>query len=289
MNIKNLNVKCFTHTSTVNNYLTSIRKFQTPSREKERELIFNAKKGDKKSQDELINGHQRFVFAIAKRYAINANELIDYVNEGNIGLLEALQNFDLSNDVRFITYAVHYMRRRMNFYRYNTEQPIKQTNGAKFRPKINKLKSKFFNENGYFPTVNDLCNLIKETHDMNIKDESDLYEMNLYSTDYDYITDDKDNASSIIAEYDKQTSSTNLCVEAENNEYYKSEVKMLLKKVTPREAEIAKMLFGIDCDKEYTPEEVGQHFKLTASRVNMIKNNVISKIRCRYYANKMIG
>ena len=289
MNLKDFNTKFFKTTNAASIYLSSIRSLKTPTKEEELCLFDRIKKGEKAAQDELIKRHQRFVYSLAKRYATNSDNLIDYVDQGNIGLIDAIKNYDPSHGTCFLTYAVHYMRREMNYYKYSCEKPIYQTNTTKFRPKVVRARAKFLAENGYNPTSEEMAKILKEEHNINVKYKSDLYELNMYSVDFDYTAEEYEEPSSKIADFNKATASYNDCLKEENDDYNKVRVMALLSTLPQKEQEIIKMLFGIDLDREYTASEVGAKLNISVARVNMIKQNILARLRINYYSKKMVG
>jgi len=99
--------------TTVKTYYNELKRYKPISREKEKELLIKAKDGDLKAQNEILTSNLRFVFNIASRYKGNGAAISDLISEGNLGLLKAIQKFDTSKDVKFISYAVWWIRNAM--------------------------------------------------------------------------------------------------------------------------------------------------------------------------------
>jgi len=99
--------------TTVKTYYNELKKYKPMSRDKEKELLIKAKNGDLKAQNEILTANLRFVFNIASRYKGNGAAISDLISEGNLGLIKAMQKFDLSKDVKFISYAVWWVRNAM--------------------------------------------------------------------------------------------------------------------------------------------------------------------------------
>jgi RNA polymerase primary sigma factor len=99
--------------TTVKTYYNELKKYKPISREKEKELLIKAKNGDLKAQNEILTSNLRFVFNIASRYKGNGAAISDLISEGNLGLVKAIQKFDASKDVKFISYAVWWIRNAM--------------------------------------------------------------------------------------------------------------------------------------------------------------------------------
>ena len=99
--------------TTVKTYYNELKRYKPISREKEKELLIKAKNGDLKAQNEILTSNLRFVFNIASRYKGNGAAISDLISEGNLGLVKAIQKFDASKDVKFISYAVWWIRNAM--------------------------------------------------------------------------------------------------------------------------------------------------------------------------------
>jgi len=99
--------------TTVKTYYDELKKYKPITRAKEKELILKAKNGDIKAQNEILTSNLRFVFNIASRYKGNGAAISDLISEGNLGLIKAIQKFDPEKDVKFISYAVWWVRNSM--------------------------------------------------------------------------------------------------------------------------------------------------------------------------------
>jgi RNA polymerase primary sigma factor len=99
--------------TTVKTYYDELKKHKPITRAKERELIIKAKNGDLNAQNEILTANLRFVFNIAGRYKGNGAGLSDLISEGNLGLVKAIQKFDPNKNVKFISYAVWWVRNSM--------------------------------------------------------------------------------------------------------------------------------------------------------------------------------
>lgn len=99
--------------TTVRTYYDELKKYKPITRMREKELILKAKNGDLKAQNEILESNLRFVFNIASRYKGNGAAISDLISEGNLGLIKAIQKFDPDKDVKFISYAVWWVRNSM--------------------------------------------------------------------------------------------------------------------------------------------------------------------------------
>jgi RNA polymerase primary sigma factor len=100
-------------TSTVRTYYDELKKYKPLSRARERRLLKLCKRGDEKAKNELLEANLKFVFDIAKRYTGRGISIGELISEGNMGLIKAVDKFDESQDVKFISYAVWWIRHSM--------------------------------------------------------------------------------------------------------------------------------------------------------------------------------
>lgn len=95
---------------TVKQYYKDLKKYSPMSKDEERKLLIKAKNNDLNAQNKILEANLRFVFEVAKRYKGNGVPLEDLISEGNMGLIKAIQKFDLSRDVKFYSYAVWWIK-----------------------------------------------------------------------------------------------------------------------------------------------------------------------------------
>ncbi len=281
MKITDYSCKYFRSNEVLKMYLADVRKHDVPTIEEEEVLFDKIKNGTQaesdKAREELILKNQRFVYAIAKIYARNEDEVLDYVNEGNIGLSEAIDKFDPSLGFKFITYAVLYIKREMNYYLRTTNNMIKRPNNMKLGKKVETVKHKFYAENGYIPTEEDIVDIIKEVYGINIKDKSDVFDLTVTSIsekmdDDKYTVEDDD-------EFNRKTSCEIEYEDSINKEYNAEMINNILATIPKDNEEMIRMLFGIGTDRAYTVTEVGAKFELDPQVVVLIKNKVLEYLR----------
>lgn len=276
MNIKLINGGFTPKTDGLNTYLSEIRKYPLLSPDEEIDLIYKIKEGDNEAREKLINCNQRFVFAIAKRYASD-DSIMDLVNEGNIGLITAIEKYDDTKGVRFLSYAVWYIRRAINYYMTNDNLLIKRTNNMKIGTKLNKIKNKFYCENGRYPSDDEIIDFMKNDFNVEIQNESEVFDISSESIN-DFL-DDEENTKEKTKAYNQRTASYNDYEETIDKEHNKAVIKKLLSILNERDRTIMKMAFGIDYDKEYTNYEIGEQLGFSSERIRQI----ISKTKKRLF------
>lgn len=265
--------------STVSSYLEEIRKFPILNNDEEKEIFKKINNGENEYRDLIIQSNQRFVYAIAKRYATNETNLLDIINEGNIGLIKAIDTFNADLGYKFTTYAIWYITREINYYINNNENIIYKSNNIKTNKKIQKIKNEFFLKNGYTPTLSEIINILSTQYKCEIIDKRDLYDLSISSLDSAVNDDDDDFTVNDSYSFNSKSAINNLYEKTENNEYNKLLVSKLLNGLNEREETIIKLLFGIDYDRAYEIKEVSYILNMSSERVRQIKNEVLNKLK----------
>lgn len=276
MNTKNYNCKFYSGNDTLNKYLSDIRKYKVLTPEEEVELFERIGDGDESAKARIVESNQRFVYSLAKIYSKNDDEVLDYVNEGNIGLMTAIDTFDVTKGMKFITYSVWYIRRSMNYYLSTMNSLVAKSNNMKYGKKIEYIKQECMCKNGYEPTYDEIVDMMKEKYNLDIKDICDVYDLNISSInqqlDDDYTIEDN-------SEFNEVTSSVN-AYETETDKTYNNElVGNILSTLTEKQQDIIRMSFGIGYDRSFTAEEIGDKYEMDEMTVNQLKNNIIKYLR----------
>ena len=273
-------------TDTINTYLRDIQKYPILTPDEEVELYLKMKEGDEEARNKLILCNQRFVFKLAKMY-VSGDVLLDVVNEGNIGLIKALDesDFDVTKGTRFLTYAVWYIRREIVQYLTNDVNLVKKSNNTKTSFHLNNVKSKFFCENGRFPTDEEIIDIFDKEYGIKINNKSDIYEVKSESINSTF---DDDDSNSFENSYDftSKTACVNDYEKKMNKEHVSSEVQFILDSLKERDRDVMKMSFGIGYTKEYTNFEIADELGLTPERVRQIKLACLNKFKKMMHVKK---
>ena len=260
-------------------YLRSIRKYQPLSQEEENEVFRMYHSNDpvakKKAIDTLVNANQRFIFSLAKDYAKgDETKVLDYVNEGSIGIINAIDKFDQSRGFKFISFAVWYIRQAMTNYAQTTDLFLRKSNNAKIGNNILKIRTAFFQENHREPTTDEIKEALAKKG-IKIKEDKDLEDVVRNSLDSvwgDESTFENNpryiQHSAIQNEYEKE-------MDDEDN---KSVVGKLLQTLDERSQLVIKQLFGIGYESPVDIEVVAENLGLTPTRVGQIKNAALKKL-----------
>ena len=262
-------------------YLNNIRKFEVLSPEEEVAVFEKIKSGTPEESEaarrKIMESNQRFIYSVAKQYA-KGNEIMDLVEECNIGMNDAIDKFDPTKGMKFISYAVWYIRRAVVAHITNNGTMVRSTNKQKLMGILPKLKERFYQENHRDATPEEIIELLEKDFNVKIKESEDVYDMSVSSIS-DTMVGDNDSPSPAQMEFETSTASFNDYenrMEEESREYL---VERLLSVCTEKEQEMIKMLYGIGYDNPISPEDVAEAFGMTKTRILQIKKNLIKKMQ----------
>lgn len=262
-------------------YLNDIRRYEVLTPEEEVATFEIIKNGTEKestaARQKIIMSNQRFMYAVAKEYA-KGNDIMDIINEGNKGMNDAIDRFDITRGMRFISYAVWYIRRAIVSHITNEGVMVRSTNKQKLMGILPRIKEKFYQDNQREPEPYEIIEILDKEYNIKIKENEDVYDM-VVSSISDTMVDESDTPSPSQVEFDVHTASRNEYEEQEEAEYNEYIVSKLLSVCTEKEQTIIKMLYGIGYDGPISPEDVAEKFNMTKTRVMQIKKNLIKKMQ----------
>ena len=256
-------------------YFKDVSKLSMITPEKEIELTRRIKLGDKAAANELVTANLRFVISVAKQYQNKGLDLVDLIQEGNIGMLEAAYKFDETRGYRFISYAVWWIRQ--SIMRAISEQcrtvrvPMSQIVNMS---KINKMSEKFEQKNGRTPSMEEIeeeTNLDRKKINMSLAStyRSVSLESPLRDEDVGCLLDvlPNDNSEST----DTTALKSDLILEIER----------ILSKLSYREQDVLRMSFGIGV-QAMSNDEIASRFGIGGERVRQIQHSAINHIKNKY-------
>ena len=255
-------------TKTVEEYLREIARIEMVSQEEECELSERIKSGDDDAFRRLVEANLRFVVSVAKQYQNRGLELMDLVNEGNIGLMKAAIKFDPSRGFKFISYAVWWIRQQI--LQALSEQgrtiriPLNQVN---ILNKIEHARREFRQENEREPSDAELSALLDITPEKLA--ESDISTLSL---DFPIGEADGQTLVDILPDNGLPSADNNLEVESLRNE-----LQIAMAVLNGRERRVLELSFGLGCPA-MTLEEIGENLDLTRERVRQLKVKAINKL-----------
>jgi len=255
-------------------YLREIGKIPLLKADEELALAQRVVAGDKKAKEEMAEANLRLVVSIAKRYVGRGLDLLDLMQEGNTGLLRAVEKFDPDKGFKFSTYATWWIRQAIT--RAIADQARTIRIPVHMVETINKLlrtQRRLTQDLNREPTNAEIAKEMeieveKVEHIMKIKQD-------ISSLDASVRDDEED---SVLADFieDEDTISPE---ESATNQLLKEHVKDMLGSLTEREQKILKLRFGLEDGKSHTLEEVGQEFSVTRERIRQIEAKALAKLR----------
>jgi RNA polymerase primary sigma factor len=255
-------------------YLQEIAQTPLLTREQEQEIGARILRGDRRARDELVQANLRFVVSVAKVYARKTGTpIMDVINQGNVGLIEAAKRFDATRGRKFITYAVWWIRHAIL-------KGMAEQSGAMRLP-LNKAGAirrmwrtleRLRQEQGREPTDSEIASAMK----MKVNDVEELKKLSVTSLSLDApIASDEDvDLGELVPDPTDDPTLTDLHYESLGQE-----VDLVLRHLTDREARILKHYFGLGGGRKHTLEEIGQMMGLTRERIRQIKEEALRKLR----------
>ncbi len=254
-------------------YLREIGETPLICPEEEVDLAKRIRKGDQIALEKLTKANLRFVVSVAKQYQNQGLSLADLINEGNIGLIKAAKRFDETRGFKFISYAVWWIRQAILQALAEQSRIVRlPLNRVGTLHKIGKISSSLEQEYGREPSPDEIAREL-ELSEMEVSDTLKISNSHL-SLDAPFSVSE-DNSLIDILEDEFQPSPDETLLD----ESLKIEIGKALGSLTPREAEVINLYFGLNHEKALTLEEIGARFGLTRERVRQIKEKAIKRLR----------
>ena len=260
-------------TASLDKYLQEICKVDLITADEEVELAQRIKAGDQAALEKLTKANLRFVVSVAKQYQNQGLTLPDLINEGNLGLIKAAKRFDETRGFKFISYAVWWIR-----------QSILQALAEQSR--IVRLP---LNKIGSINKINKAFAFLEQAHERQPSPEEIAKELDMtvedvkqslknsgrhVSMDAPLIDGEDSNLYDVLRSGESPNQDRELL-----HESLRTEIERALETLTPREADVIRLYFGLAGQHSMTLEEIGETFDLTRERVRQIKEKAIRRLK----------
>lgn len=257
-------------------YLKEINRIPMISHEEEYELALKAKQGDKRAREKLINANLRFVVTVAKKYQGQGLPLEDLINEGNLGLLTAIDKFEPEKGYHFISYAVWWIRQSIMKAVCEKSRAVRlPLNRANELFQIQKIQKALIHESG---STDVSIEEIAEESGLEADLVRDLLAVSREMVSFDAPVATKGEISdSKVGDFieDEQLGPEEEVI----NKSLKQDIDSLLSTLTDKEREIIIMRFGLKDTKPMSLKEIGDQYGLTKERIRQIEKRAIEKMK----------
>lgn len=265
-------------------YLREIGKIPLLNSEEELALAQRVVAGEKKAKDKMAEANMRLVVSIAKRYSGRGLDFLDLIQEGNTGLLRAVEKFDPDKGFKFSTYATWWIRQAIT--RAIADQARTIRIPVHMVETINKLlrtQRRMTQELNREPTIEELAKELEmepEKVEYVIKIKQDITSLDAG------VGRDGDDEDSVLLDFIEDEDS-DTPEQSAASQLLKEQVQAVLSTLSDREQKIVKMRFGLENGKSHTLEEVGQEFAVTRERIRQIEAKALAKLRKHKDAKKL--
>lgn len=254
-------------------YLKEIGRVPLLSPEEEIELAMKIKQGDSAAKKRLSEANLRLVVSIAKRYLGRGMQFLDLIQEGNLGLIKAVEKFDYTKGFKFSTYATWWIRQAITRAIADQARTIRiPVHMVETINKVKKVSSQLLHTNGHEPTADEIADVLdmpveKVREIMRVAQEPVSLETPIGEEEDSHLGD-------FIPDDDAPAPA-----DAASHTLLKEQLSEVLDTLTPREEKVLRLRFGLEDGRSRTLEEVGKEFDVTRERIRQIEAKALRKLR----------
>ena len=257
-------------------YLREIGKIPLLDSEEEHKLALRVKEGDKKAADKLAESNMRLVVSIAKRYLGRGLDFLDLIQEGNTGLLRAVEKYDPDKGFKFSTYATWWIRQAITRAIADQARTIRiPVHMVETINKVIRMQRRLATELNREPNIEELakaCDMEPDKVEYVLRIKQDIASLDAT------VGKDSEEEDSVLGDFiedeDRATPE-----EATANLILKEQIAQVITTLSEREQKIIRLRFGIGGGRPHTLEEVGNEFSVTRERIRQIEAKALSKMR----------
>ena len=256
-------------------YLKEINKVPMITHEEEIELAQKAQAGDKAAKDKLVNANLRFVVNVAKKYRNHGLDLTDLISEGNLGLLTAVEKFDVTKGYHFISYAVWWIRQSILKAICEKSRairlPLNRANELVQIEHARKVVGTKKTEQQEYEEIGAMLN-------MDASHVRDMINISREMISLDAETNDSDNGRSKVGDF-FEDNAFDRPEERAIEQSMHEEIDNVIDTLRPNEARVIRMRYGLNVAKPMSLKEVGEECSLTKERIRQIEKHAIVRLQ----------
>jgi RNA polymerase primary sigma factor len=268
-------------TASLEKYLHEIGKVELITADEEVALAQRIKIGDWSALERLTKANLRFVVSVAKQYQNQGLSLQDLINEGNVGLIKAAQRFDETRGFKFISYAVWWIRQSIMQALAEQSRIVRlPLNRIGTLNRINKAYARLEQEFEREPNSSEIAKLL-EVDEEDVKVSMKNAGRHL-SMDAPLLSDDDNNLYDVLKSDESPDPEKGLI-----NDSLKIEIERAISTLTPREADVLRLYFGLNNAIPFSLDEIAEKYSLTRERVRQIKERAIKRLKQTSRSNQL--
>lgn len=254
-------------------YLKEIGKIPLLSSEREMYLAEQVSLGNKAAKDELVEANLRLVVSIAKRHVGKGMFFLDLIQEGNLGLMKAVEKFDYRKGYKFSTYATWWIRQAITRAIADQARTIRiPVHMVETIHRVSRTARQLLQEFGRDPTTEEIAARL----DMTPEKVRDI--MKIAQDPVSLETPIGEEEDSHLGDFVEDTETLSP-VEAANQAFIRERLEAVLHTLAPREEQVLRLRFGLEDGRPHTLEEVGKQFDITRERIRQIEAKSLRKLR----------
>ncbi len=254
-------------------YLKEIGRVPLLDVEQEQILAQKMKEGDEKAKNKIVEANLRLVVSIAKKHLGKGMAFLDLIQEGNLGLMKAVEKFDCSRGYKFSTYATWWIRQAITRAIADQARTVRiPVHMVETIHKVSRVSRQLLQEYGREPTPEEIAEKIGMTAEK-VRDTM-KYALEPVSLETPIGEEEDSHLGDFIPDEDSPAPA-----EAASYTFLKEQINEVLHTLTPREEQVLKLRFGLEDGRTRTLEEVGKEFDITRERIRQIEAKALRKLR----------